>query len=279
MNPKSIYTVAKKEFTDHIRNRWILILIIIFITLTLASSYLAGQQTNSDTALGGIQLTVIALLSIAQILIPLIAVMLGFATIAGEAESGSLALVLSYPLHRSEVLLGKYLGLGAILAFTSLIGFGIGGLIITLLSGTEQILSYIVFIGLSILLSLACLSPILFFSAILKRRITAMGAGIFLFFWTFFIYNAITLGVYFATSKPSTSQLINQPAWIWWAQAFNPSDLFESAVYKTFNATTPIHYAISLPNYAQMSISLLFMFLWIIIPLFLAYRFFLHRDI
>ena len=283
IDTKSVYTVAKKEFTDHIRNRWVLILIIAFISLTLATSFLAGQQSTSEETFGGIQVTVVALLSIAEILIPLIAIMLGFATIAGEAESGSLALVLSYPLRRSEVLLGKFLGLGGILAFTSLVGFGIGGLIITVSSGTGQLLAYLAFIGLSILFGLMYLAPIICLSARLKRRITAIGAGIFLFLWSP-IYGMITLGISISTGNfnitgITQSGTITYPAWMWWSQAFSPTDLYGNTIAKVFNASSPLNYTISLPDYAQTSLMLLFMCLWVIIPLLLAYVFFRRRDI
>jgi len=283
LNTHSVYTIAKKEFIDHIRNRWILILSIVFIILTLASSFLAAQESAGDQTLGGVKITVLALLSIAEILIPILAIMLGFATIAGEAESGSLALVLSYPVRRAEVLLGKFLGLGGILAFTSLLGFGISGIIITAFSGPDQILSYLAFIGLTILLGLAFLSPAICFSARLKRRITAMGAGIFLFFWSLFIYAAITEGIFFATTKFSTAELasgtITFPDWLWWSQALNPRDMYGSMVQRIFSSTSPVSYTINLPSYAQLGLQLLFTCLWIIIPLLLAYLLFRRRDI
>jgi len=283
---KSLYTVAKKEFTDHIRNRWILILIIIFIALTLIASFLAGQQSSSDKAFGGVEATVVTLLSIAGILIPLIAIMLGFATIAGEAESGALALTLSYPIRRSEVLLGKFLGLGSILAFTAGVGFGLGGLIIVLTSGTEQLLGYLAFIGLTILFGLMYLSPIICLSALFKRRVTAIGGGIFFFLWSP-IYGMITLGIFLATSNLSTTQIFTKmqagtltyPAWMWWSISISPSDLYETTVMKAFNVSQAFGYSVPLPDFLSAGLLLFFMILWITIPLILAYLFFRRRDI
>ncbi|MEE9489525.1 MAG: ABC transporter permease subunit, partial [Thermoplasmata archaeon] len=87
---KAIYSVAKKEFADNVRNRWIVALTIIFVILMLLASYVAGAQTGGGSVLGGMEETVIGLMSIAVILIPLIAVMLGYASIAGECENGSM---------------------------------------------------------------------------------------------------------------------------------------------------------------------------------------------
>jgi ABC-type transport system involved in multi-copper enzyme maturation permease subunit len=284
LDTKSVYTVAKKEFTDHIRNRWILILIIVFIALTLVASFLAGQQSlSSDKTLGGAEDTVVTLLSIAGFLMPLIAIMLGFSTIAGEAESGSLALVLSYPIRRSEVLLGKFLGLGAILAFTTLIGFGIGGIIISISAGTAQILGFLAFIGLTILFGLMYLGPMILFSALLKRRVTAIGSGIFMFLWSP-IYSMITFGIYLATTNISPLDLmqggtISLPNWMWWSISVSPTDLYETTVMKAFNVQQAFGFQMPLPGFLATPVLLFFMCLWIAIPLLLAYVFFRRRDI
>ena len=120
INLKSIYSIAKKEFMDNIRNKWIIAMIIIFLLLTILSSYLAGGQSGSDT-FGGMEDTVVTLLSISTLLIPIIAIMLGYATISGEAENGSLSIVLSYPIKRIEVLIGKLFGLGSVLFFSNIL--------------------------------------------------------------------------------------------------------------------------------------------------------------
>lgn len=49
-------------------------------------------------------------------LVPLIAVLLGYDAIVGEQEGGLLELLLSMPITRLAILLGKYLGLSAALA-------------------------------------------------------------------------------------------------------------------------------------------------------------------
>ena len=152
LSPKSIFTISKKEFMDNIRNKWIILLTVIFVLLIIISSYLAGGQAGSDNIFGNMQNSVLALLGISSIIIPLIAIVLGCLTISGEAESGSLNVVLSYPVSRLEVLLGKFFGLGFVLIFSIILGFGIGGIIIATTYGGEEAVGYLAFIGLSIIL-------------------------------------------------------------------------------------------------------------------------------
>jgi Cu-processing system permease protein len=280
LNTRSVYTVAKKEFIDHIRNRWILLFISIFFILTLVAAFLAGQEIHATQTLGGFQATVTILLAIATLLIPLIAIMLGFATIAGEAENGALALVLSYPIQRSEVLVGKFLGLGGILAFTTTVGFGIGGVVIALTSGSADLPAYLAFIGFTILLGLMFLSPIICMSARFKRRITAIGGGIFLFFWSS-IYRSIMIGIFFANGGSLSGLMGGKqalPSWMWLSMAASPADTYQTTVLSIFNEQQAFGISTTLPGYLPI-IAVLYMLLWIIVPILLAYFFFSHRDI
>jgi len=98
MRLRKILVVAKKEFMDNVRNRWLIVLTAIFMVLTVASSILAGEGK-----LGRIEATVITLLSLSSMLVPIIAVVLAYGTIAAEAESGALSVVLAYPVGHGLV--------------------------------------------------------------------------------------------------------------------------------------------------------------------------------
>ena len=91
INIKPIYAVAKKEFMDNLRNKWIIAMLIIFLLLTILASYLAGGQSGGESALGGMEETVVSLLSISSLLIPIIAIMLGYLDMSMFPASGLLA--------------------------------------------------------------------------------------------------------------------------------------------------------------------------------------------
>jgi ABC-type transport system involved in multi-copper enzyme maturation permease subunit len=283
INLRAIYTIAKKEFLDNIRNKWIILVSIIFIILTIASSYLAGGQTGGDGAFGGMEDTVVTLLSISTLLIPLIAIMLGFSTIAGEAEKGALSVVLSYPVKRVEVLLGKFLGLGSVIAVTPLIGFGIGGIVIAATVGTEEGVGYLAFIALAILLGLMYLSVIIFISALCRTRVRAIAGGVLLFFWAM-IYGIIIMSIFIATGGNyedffSATGFIDLPDWFWASIVFSPGDTNQMAVMRAFDLEQAFGFQMQIPEWLSMGFLLLVHLLWIIIPLFLAYYFFKKRDI
>ncbi|MEA2053648.1 MAG: ABC transporter permease subunit [Candidatus Thermoplasmatota archaeon] len=281
INPKVIYTIAKKEFLDNIRNKWIIVITIIFIILTIASSYLAGGQAGGDEIFGGMEDTVVALMSIYTLLIPLIAIMLGFSTIAGEAEKGALSVVLSYPVKRVEVLLGKFLGLGSVLAVTPLIGFGLSGIVIATIVGAEEGLAFIAFIALAIILGLMYLSLIICISALCRNRVRAIAGGIILFFWAM-IYGMIVMAVYYGTGGDFMKLMSGEgtyPDWLWSSVVFSPSDLNQMAVMRAFGLKQAMGISLEAPDWMSMPFVLAVQLIWIIIPLILAYIFFKRRDI
>ena len=276
-NPKAMYTVAKKEFLDNIRNKWIILLTFLFVLIIVLFSYAAG----SGGTFGNMQNTVFGLLSISSILIPLIAIILGFSTISGEAESGALNIVLSYPVRRIEVLLGKLLGLGSVIIVSIFIGFGFGGVIITLTVGSESWLGYIAFIFLSIFIGFIYLSLSICISAFCKRRITSIGGGLLVFFWSI-IYGTILTAVYFATGG-SFENLMDGiiPDWFYNSVVFSPSDLYQTTVQRAFGGGTieAMGFSVTLPDFLSSINLVIFLIIWFLIPLVLAYYLFKRRDI
>src|SRR5690606_28058829 len=112
MEWRPLLTVAGKEFRDRIRNRWVLAVALIFTVFALVITYFGGAQQGS-IGFRSIEFVIASLVSLVIYLIPLIALLLGFDAIVGERERGSLNLLLSMPITRLELLLGKYLGLAS----------------------------------------------------------------------------------------------------------------------------------------------------------------------
>ena len=278
-NFRSTYTIAKKEFTDNIRNKWIIVLTIIFVILIIVFSYVAGAGVGD--VFGGMEASALGLMAVSVILIPLIAIILGFSTISGEAESGALYVVLSYPVRRVEVLLGKLLGLGSVIIVSIFIGFGFGGVVIAATAGGESWGGFIGFILLSIFLGWIFLSLAICVSSYCKRRITSIGGGIVLWFWGM-IYGTVIIAILYATGKTFEDLMTgNIPNWFFNSVVFSPPDLHQTAVMRVFGIVTfdQMGYSITIPEFLNMGLLLTAHVIWFIVPLFLAYFFFKRRDI
>jgi ABC-type transport system involved in multi-copper enzyme maturation permease subunit len=272
-----MYIVAKKEFLDNIRNKWVILLTFLFVLIIVIFSYAAG----SGETFGDMQNTVFGLLGITSILIPLIAIILGFSTISGEAESGALYVVLSYPVRRIEVLLGKLLGLGSVIIVSVFIGFGLGGVVIASTVGPESWVGYIGFIFLSIFLGFIYLSLSICISSFCKRRITSIGGGILVFFWGM-IYGTILMAILFATGGTIENLMAGDiPEWFFQSVVFSPGDLHQTAVQRAFGVETieAMGFSIAIPEFLSTVNLMIFHIIWFIVPLILAYYFFKKRDI
>ncbi len=130
MNP--IWNMARKEFCDGLRNRWLLAISLLFAVLAIGIAWL-GAAAAGQLGFTSIPATIASLASLATFLMPLIALLLAYDAIVGEDESGTLLLLLTYPLGRGQILLGKFVGHGLILALATVLGFGCAMLAIALL--------------------------------------------------------------------------------------------------------------------------------------------------
>ena len=282
-NPKAIFTIAKKEFLDNIRNRWIIIITILFVILFILFGIYAGTLTE-DSFFGDVEATALLLSGISSFIIPIIAIVLGFSTISGEAESGALFVVLSYPVKRLEVLLGKFLGLGLVLISSILCGFGIGGIVIAATAGGGSIVSYLLFVAFSILLGFIYLSLAIMASALCKNRIRSILAGFLIFFYSM-IANIILFVVYMSTggTLDFTGQTaMSFPDWFYAVQTIlSPMDANQYAASLSYNirVITLEQGVFKIPDHITIGLIFLVNLFWIIIPLFLAYFFFKRRDI
>ncbi len=92
MQNNVIFSVAKKEIMDNIRNKWIIIVSVIFALLTILTSYLGTLSSQGWSNIGG---TIAAMMTYVQYLLPIIALILGYGTIIGEVERGSMSSLLS----------------------------------------------------------------------------------------------------------------------------------------------------------------------------------------
>ena len=277
INFNNIKTIAKKEFMDNLRSKWIITLTFIFILLTLAMSFVQGGG-----GLSSMEVTVVGIMAIASMLVPIVAIMLGYNTITGEAESGSLLVVLSNPITRLEVLLGKFVGLGSVLSTSILLGFGIAGIVI-MVEDSSNVVGYMIFMVLTILLGLMFLSLSICFSALLKRTVMSLGAGIGIFFWGMII-GTVLMGVYLATTPNSDlmSMANNMPDWMMSAMMIlSPMHMYQTSTMLGFSMTSLSTggFSISLPDYITLPRLLIIYSVWIIVPMIVGYFSLKKRDI
>lgn len=188
-----VRVIAGKEFSDRLRNRWVLVVAAIFALFALAIAYLGSSQQGS-VGFKGVNVTIASLVSLVIYLIPLIALVLGYDTIVGERERGALDLLLSMPITKLEILLGKFLGLATALAVSTAAGFGTALLPLSRGLASSDLVHYAGFVMSAILMGLAFLSLSIMVSVVVADRIRASGVAICMWFFFVLIFDLVLTG-------------------------------------------------------------------------------------
>ncbi|MDE2439614.1 MAG: ABC transporter permease [Betaproteobacteria bacterium] len=219
MEFSQIGVIAGKEFRDRLRNRWVLAVASVFTLFALVIAYFGSAQQGA-VGLRGIDVTIASLVSLVIYLVPLIALILGYDAIVAERERGSLDLLLSMPITRLEVLLGKFAGLAGALGVATIAGFGLAGLLLFYQLGNAALYHYGGFMLSAFLLSLCFLSLAVMVSVIAEDRMRASGIAIALWFFFVLVYDLLLLGLLVITEGKASLDFF--PVLL----MLNPADIF-----------------------------------------------------
>lgn len=193
---KVLWILASKELRDGLRNRWVAATVLLLGGLALALS-LVGSAPAGAIKVSPLEVAVVSLSSLSVYLIPLIALMLAFDALVGEIERGTMALLLTYPVARWQVVLGKFTGHSLILAIAILLGYGGAGLA-TVLRGDFALdgwAGYASMMASSLLLGMAFIALAHLLSVLARERASAAGFAVGLWMLFVVIYDLALLGL------------------------------------------------------------------------------------
>lgn len=273
-----IWIITGKEVRDSLRNRWVLAATLLLAALALSLGFLGSSPTGSVKA-DPLTITVVSLSSLSIFLIPLIAMLLAYDAVIGEIERGTMALLLSYPVSRWQVLVGKFIGHLIILTLATTAGYGLAGMALQLAHGGLDIAAWKPFallIVASVLLGAAFLAMGYLISAKVKERGTA--AGIAIGVWLFFvvIFDMALLGILVADSKQAITAPMLETILL-----FNPADVYRLLNLTGYENTAMYAGMAGLSGQLTLGMPVLVaaQLLWIALPFALAAWIFRKRQI
>ncbi|MGJ5020564.1 ABC transporter permease [Bradyrhizobium oligotrophicum] len=193
----AVITIAAKEIQQAIRNRWVLASTLLLAGLALSLTFLGSAPTGTVGA-RALDVVIVSLSSLTIFLIPLIALLISHDAIVGDMERGTMLLLLSYPVARWQVLLGKFLGHLAVLAFATCLGYGAAAVAL-LIAGShfdsDGLTAFAAMIGSSVLLGAVFVAIGYLVSAVVRDRGTAAGVCIGMWLALVLIYDMALLGL------------------------------------------------------------------------------------
>lgn len=219
----AVWHIARKELADGLRNRWLLAISLLFALLAVGIAWF-GAAAAGQVGFTSIPATIVSLASLATFLMPLIALLLAYDAIVGEDEGGTLLLLLTYPLGRGQILLGKFLGHGMILGLATLIGFGCAALAIVVLvkdvDATLLLWAFARFILSATLLGLVFLALAYLLSSLVTEKSSAAGLALGVWFFFVLVFDLALLGVLVLGKGALSPELLP------WLLLLNPTDVF-----------------------------------------------------
>ncbi len=222
---------ARREFRDALASKWFVLYTMAFTVLAVGVSFLSLSGVGSH-GFAGFGRTAAGLLNLIMLVVPLMALTAGAGSIAGERERGTLLYMLSQPVSRTQVLLGKYFGLSAALICSLCIGFGISAAVLAWRAGGAGVGAFVMLVGFTAFLALAMLSVGMLISVMSRR--SSVATGIALFVWLTLVFVS-DLGL-----MASSVLLKLRVQEIFGLAILNPLQTFKMAVIVNMNASLDV---------------------------------------
>lgn len=266
-------TVARKEFRDASRSRSLWAVAAFMVLSIAAAVYVVGFLLSNTPGSEATGTTLVGLLTqdgsfFITSVVPVLGLMVAYASIVSERSSGSLKLLLGLPYSRRDVVLGKFVGRAAVLAAATLAAFAVGFLF--LLTYDEiSVVDYLFFFFLTTILGTVYVGVAVGISAGVRTRSRAAAAAVGVFFFFKFLWDtsAVPRGVVYAVTR-DTDLLFDPPGWYDYLVALGPNAAYSNVANG---------YLDSFGNVEMFSAVVLVA--WFVVPVVLGYLRFETTDI
>jgi ABC-type multidrug transport system ATPase subunit/ABC-type transport system involved in multi-copper enzyme maturation permease subunit len=189
----SLLPIVRKELRDAITSRWLIAYSVLLAALGLAATA-TGLDSTSGLAIQAFGRTTATLMNLCLLLAPLVAVLMGAGSIAGEQERGTLEHLLAQPFSRTGLLLAKHSGLLAALTIATAAGFLPAGVLIAAATDAGMLGHYLLFPALASLAGAAMAGIGLVISVTSRSAVQAQGTAVFAWFAFVLLYDLVLMG-------------------------------------------------------------------------------------
>ncbi|WP_436924251.1 ABC transporter permease [Halosimplex amylolyticum] len=262
---RQVLGVARREYRVLSRARWTYGLALLFGAFSLAVVGLTGSATG-PTSVGALLVT---LAELSVYLVPLAALALGYGTVVGADERGTLELLLAVPLGRTALLVGKFLGRAATLAVGMTVGLSTGAVVLALRFGAATVPAYLHYTLTAVSVGVAFLALGVCISAAATEKARALGGALLAWVLFVLVYDLVALGVVVA---------FDPPGWVLTALAVaNPADVLRLVVLSLVPTAGGGIGAVIATTTVSTPALLASLALWVVVPLAVGGRLLARR--
>ncbi|MFC6962499.1 ABC transporter permease subunit [Halocatena marina] len=277
----SIAGVVRKDLLDVRRSNLVRGVGLLYLAFTVLFFWGTGTTGATD-----MYMSLWMMIAIAILIIPLIALVAAYLSVAGERQSGNLKFLLSYPNNRRDVVIGKLVARSTVVAVAIAFAYAVGLAVAMYYYPEVFIGDFVAFVGLTLLYALVYVSIAVAISAATSTRSRAMGASIAVWFvlnvfWNFLPIQPRTV-VSFVADKLGTTVSTNIKDLVW---ALSPTGAYMNSMQLVF----PDSYIRQIgqrqwldpntPFYLDGWFMLVILAVWLVVPLLLGYWRFERADL
>jgi ABC-2 type transport system permease protein len=280
----SALVIARKEFQDAIRSRRLIAMTALFTLFYAGLAYLYAIVASVDPQAASALDLVSFLVGPAAILVPIVGLLAGYKSIAGERESGSVKLLLGLPHSRQDVVVGKVLGRAAVVTVSTLVGFLVAAIVAFVRYGSFSAEGFVLFTLLTLVLALAFVSIGVGLSATTGSTNRAVLGVVGIFFLFQFIWGQLpNLLNYVLNGSFGFSQ--QAPEWAYLVVRLDPQTAYQTVV-RNWVIQNPLQQALNQqlfggdpPVFISPWFALAVLFAWILLPAAVGYLSFERTDL
>ena len=264
MKTHPILTIARKELTDRLRNRWVWTVSALLCVSALAIALFGAAPVGVVGGKGG-GAAMASLMNLAVYLVPLIAMILGCGAIIDEQQRGTLDLILVQPLSVGAYFAGTFLGFALALAIAVGSGLAIAGVVTSLWLGVA-VGEYLALILLALLLGGAFLALSFLVSLLARERGRAIASSIFVWLFAVFVFDLLLVGLLIVSAGKVPAALFGA------LLLANPADVYRLLCLHWIGSAASSMGLASVVE-SGMPAGMLFgtLVLWIVLPLTVSY--------
>ena len=273
---RGVLILSRREIGDAVRNRWILAAAACLGGLALVLALL-GAAAGGETRAAPLEIAVANLSSLSVYLLPLLALLLSVDAIAGEAEQGTLGLLLTCPLARWQVVAGKFTGSLAVLLAAIVLGYGpVAGLVAWRSGEVAGWSGYVAMMAASGLLGAVFVALGQLLSVLCRERGTAVGAAVALWIGLVVLYDLALLGLLVADGGHAVGERTFAVLLL-----LNPGDAYRLLNLLTIDAVGAITGMGEVADALSLDRTTVVLVLaaWVVVPLALGAALFRRREI
>ncbi len=177
MTPSTVTTLAQRELSDALRNRWFVAYAVAFVALSVALALLVINSAGYG-GVSGFGRTSAAMINLVLFLAPLMGLTLGAQALSSEREQGTMSYLLAQPVSPFEMFIAKFIGLAIAIGAAIVSGFALATLTMTFMDSGGGAGAFLPLTGLTVLLAWASLAIGYLISSFSRRTMSALGVAV-----------------------------------------------------------------------------------------------------